>query len=102
MSVQHDCPHCGHSLFATKKMTLNWFQVCLALLAAFVVFDVLKTALLGNHLGKLTVYVILAAIGLVGVIFAKGVHKRRFLVSSCTRCDYVHTEEITTHGEVES
>lgn len=49
--------------------------------------------------GRLLAFVILGAIGLVGMIFSKGVKKRRFLVASCTRCDYVDKQEILESKE---
>lgn len=86
-------------------MTLNWLQVCLALIVSFMVFYVLKVVLLadvwdGNAKPRrLFLYITLGVVGLVGFIFAKGVNKRRFAVSSCTRCDYVDTQEILEHQE---
>jgi|GEM_PF-2808594 len=100
MSISQNCPHCGNTLFVTKSMTLNWFQVCLALIVSCVVFYFLKAVLVadiwnGNaKSGRFLACIILGAIGLVGLIFAKGVNKRRFLVSSCTRCDYVDKKEM--------
>lgn len=100
MSLKRSCPVCGNSLFLTKRMTLNWFQALLALIPTAAVFYLLKLVLeadssAGSHKpGKLTLYIILGAVGLVGLIFAKGVKKRRFQVESCTRCDYVNTQEI--------
>jgi predicted nucleic-acid-binding Zn-ribbon protein len=105
MIISQNCPHCGNTLFVTKRMTLNWLQVCLALIVACVVFYLLKAVLVadvwnGNaKSGRLLGCVVLGAIGLVGMIFAKGVNKRRFLVSSCTRCDYVDKQEISALQE---
>jgi predicted nucleic-acid-binding Zn-ribbon protein len=101
MTASQDCPHCGNTLFVTKSMTLNWFQVFLALIVSCIVFYVLKAVLVadvwnGNaKSGRFLACIILGTIGLVGLIFAKGVNKRRFLVSSCTRCDYVDKQEIS-------
>jgi predicted nucleic-acid-binding Zn-ribbon protein len=95
MSSQKSCPSCGNSLFLTKRMTLNWFQVLLALIPSAVIFYLLKLVVVDSHpFGKLTIYIILCAVGLVGSIFAKGISKRWFHVESCTRCDYVNTKEI--------
>lgn len=91
-----NCPRCGNPLFLTKRMTLNWFQVLLALIPTVAIFYFLKLFFeLENsyQYGKLRLCIILGAIGVVSLIFAKGVNKRRFHVESCTRCDYVNTQE---------
>ncbi|MDP8568006.1 hypothetical protein [Methylophilus aquaticus] len=94
MNVEEGCPLCGNALFITKKMTLNWFQVLLALIPTIAIVYLLKLFLEdGYRYGKFSVYVLLGAIGLVGLIFAKIVSKRRFTVKSCIRCDYVNTQE---------
>lgn len=86
-------------------MTLNWFQVLLALIISFAVFNLLKLVLVadvwnGNaKSGRLLAFMILGAIGLIGLIFSKGVKKRSFLVSSCTRCDFVDKQETSEREE---
>jgi len=96
MNTGNNCPRCGNPLFLTKTMTFNWFQVVLALIPTAAIFYFLKLFFESKNsyqYGKLTVYIILAAVGLVGLIFARGVNKRRFHLESCTRCDYVNTQE---------
>ena len=95
MNEGKSCPLCGNALFITNKMILNWAQVFLALIPTAVIFYLLKLFLESGHhqYGKLRVYILLGGVGLVGVIFAKIVSKRRFIVESCTRCDYVNTQE---------
>ena len=95
MNAGEGCPVCGNALFVTQKMTLNWLQVLLALPPTAVIFYLLWLFLQdGSHqYGKFRVYVLFGAVALVGLIFANMVSKRRFRVESCTRCDYVNTQE---------
>jgi predicted nucleic-acid-binding Zn-ribbon protein len=95
MNAGKDCPLCGNPLFVTEKMTLNWIHVLVALIPSAVIFYLLWLFLQDgyHHYGKFRVYVLFGAVGLVGLIFAKMVSKRRFRVESCTRCDYVNTQE---------
>jgi len=96
MNAGEGCRVCGNALFITQKMTLNWLEVLLALIPTAVIFYLLLLFLQdGSHqYGKLRVYVLFSAVGLVGLIFANMVSKRRFRVESCTHCDYVNTQEI--------
>jgi len=96
MNAGESCPVCGNALFMTQKMTLNWLQVLLALIPSAVIFYLLWLFLQDGYrqYGKFRVYVLFGAVGVVGLIFAKMVSKRRFKVESCTRCDYENTQEI--------
>lgn len=94
MNIEERCPLCGKALFITKKMTLNWLQVMLALIPTIAIFYLLKLFLEdAYHYGRFALHVWLGAIGLIGLIFAKMVSKRRFTVKSCIGCDYVNTQE---------
>jgi hypothetical protein len=87
------CPVCNQSIYKTQRITLNWIDVFVGLIIAFVVIYgfarlLMTIHLIGSGSGKLLLYVSLGVIGLVGWLFSNKVRKKYFEVESCTRCDF--------------
>ncbi|ACT48533.1 hypothetical protein Mmol_1629 [Methylotenera mobilis JLW8] len=95
--MQGQCPRCANNTYVTRRITLSWEGVLVALFFSAIVFCALYFAfpiIAHSGSGRFPGYLIFGAIGLVGSLFTYFVKKDTYLVESCTRCDFKQSQKI--------
>jgi predicted nucleic-acid-binding Zn-ribbon protein len=95
--MQGQCPQCANNTYVTRRITLPWGRVLVALSFSLIVFCILYLifpAIAHSRGGRLPGYLVFGAIGLVGWLFTYFVKKDTYLVERCTRCDFKQSKKI--------